>query len=187
MTTSPGAVIDALHAHEDGLDIRRRDAVKRLGLQQRGHPIAGHIEAVAAQFRHLVLPGLVPGQQHVEQIAVDHDVFEIDRGPRGKFSRQTRGERRARFGGPGAYRADDAIVGAQLDLSGDQIESALIGIAFLEQQRARRPIRGPGSCGRARAGSRPSGRRAARRSLSTARSSGRSSIENSSAPMPSTL
>src|SRR6202021_4123755 len=53
-----GAVVDALHAHEDGLDVRRRDAVKRLGLQQRRHPIARDIHAVAAQLRPFVLTGL---------------------------------------------------------------------------------------------------------------------------------
>ena len=101
------AVVDALHAHENRLDVGGRDAMEGLGLQQRRHPIAGDAEAVAVQLGDLVLAGLVPGQQHVEQVAVDHDVREVVDRARGEFARQAR--RRAPHVPPACRRARCAM------------------------------------------------------------------------------
>ena len=126
-------IVDALHAHEYGLDIRGRNAMKCLGLQQRGHPIAGHVQSVAAQFSHFVLAGLIPGQQHVEQITVDHDVFKIHSRACREFPRQPRGQRRPGFRTARTNRADYFVIGTQLDLPRNQVEGALVGIALFEQ------------------------------------------------------
>ena len=123
------------------------NAVKRLGLQQRRHPVAGHIEAVAAQLGDFVLAGLIPGQQHVEQIAVDHDVFEIDRRAGSKFSRQTGRKRGTRFRGAGADGADELVVRPQLDAARDQVKGALVGVAFLEQDPSRSEVTNVGLAG----------------------------------------
>ena len=163
------------------------NAVKRLGLQQRRHPVAGHVEAVAAQFGDFVLAGLIPGQQHVEQIAVDHDVFEVDRGARGEFSRQTRRERRARFRGAGAYRCRWCGRRRAARPARDQVEGALVGVAFLEQHAAGGQFANRGSCGQARAGFPPSVRRAARRSSVPRDRAVVHPSSNSPPPMVSTL
>ena len=79
-----GAAGRALQALEDRLDVRRRDAMEGVGLQQRRHPVVG---AGALQLRlqllDLVAAGLVPGDHDIEQIAVDRQVADVIDGAHG--------------------------------------------------------------------------------------------------------
>ncbi len=70
----------------------------------------------ALQLADFVGAGLVPGEHHVEQVAVDREVLDLVGGDaRGAAARQDRRERIARIGRAAADAADDAAVWQQLD------------------------------------------------------------------------
>jgi len=133
MTTSPAAIVDALHAHEDGLDIRRRDAVKCLGLQQRGHPVAGHIEAVTLRNSATSYWPVWSQVSSTSSKSLSITMYSRSTAARAVYFRGRPGAIAARASGVrGAYRADELIVGTQFDGTGHQVKGAFVGIAFLE-------------------------------------------------------
>ena len=132
-----GAVRHALHAQEDGLDVRGRNPLHGPALQQRGHPVIalGALE-LGLQVGHFVGAGLVPGDHHIEQFAVDGEVFHVVHGARGDLARQLAGQRIARLGRAALDHADGALVLAQLDGAGNDPDGALLGVTLLEEQAA---------------------------------------------------
>ena len=111
--------------------------MKGLGLQQRGHPVAGDVRArrscsSATSYWPVWSQVSSTSSRSLSIMMYARSLC----GTRREFARQARGERGARLGAAGANDADDALVGAQLDAAGDQIEGALVGVAFLEQHAA---------------------------------------------------
>ena len=110
------------------------------GLQQDRHPVTGLDRGIGGDLVDLVGSGLIPGQQHVQQVAVDDQELAIgDRGG-AEAARVTGGDGVLGLGAATAHPRNDRSARTQLDVAADQVVRPFVGFAFVEQWPAGRDL-----------------------------------------------
>ena len=131
-------VIDLLHAHEDRLNIGRRNLVKCLGLQQHRHPVFTGLVGLALQIGYFVGTGLVPGQHHIQKITVDGNELH----PVSCASRHSAGidgcNRIASEFGAALNGSDNLPFIDEFENAANDIQRALLCVSLFKEQLARR-------------------------------------------------
>jgi len=111
------------------------------GMQQRGHPVvaAGRAE-VRLDLGHLVGAGLVPGDHHVEQVAVDREILDGIDGARRHAPRRLGRQRYTGLGRAALEHRHRVLALAQLQHPRDEPQRALGRVAVLEENAVRRQL-----------------------------------------------
>ena len=108
--------------------------MQRLGLQQRRHPVIRRGFFVLFELVDFVGPGLIPGQHHIEHVAVDGQVLDtLGEHARAVSARQTRRDWIACFWCAAANHHDGAPFMEELHDAAHEVVGALVRVAFLEQ------------------------------------------------------
>ena len=124
-----------LHAHEQALDVGGGQAQKGLRLENAGHPV---VVVLLVDLGHLVTGGLVPGQEDVEQAAVDPGNGAAGRGPCRDLARLLMRQRMTGKVGMRLDAADHFLAVEQLNLAFQHIDRLAVTLARHEQIPARR-------------------------------------------------
>ena len=136
-----GFVIYLLHAHENCLDIGRRNLVKCFCLQKHRHPVvAAGPFAFALQFGDLVGAGLIPCQHYIEQITIDGEVLNTIARACCYTTWENSGDGIARGVGAADDNILDLAVGNQFQGTGHDVHGTFFRVAFLEQHLLRRQL-----------------------------------------------
>jgi hypothetical protein len=111
--------------------------MKRLGLQQRRHPVVTAAGAFVFELRlelgYFVGSRLVPRDHDVEQLAIDREIADLFSRPGGHLSWDLRIKRRTGLARTAAHHGDRAPGFAHFEHAGDEPDGALVSVAFLEQ------------------------------------------------------